>query len=55
MNEKLRKIVASGTNEASVLVLLNMRRQTKATPIIDRQTRTASSFATALPTSRCGM
>jgi hypothetical protein len=51
MNENPRIIVARGTSEASVLLLLKMRRHVKRIPSNATQTRTASSFATAEPTS----
>jgi hypothetical protein len=51
MNENPRIIVARGTSEASVLLLLKMRRHVKRIPSNAMQTRTASSFATAEPTS----
>lgn len=51
MNENPRMIVARGTSEASVSLLLKIRRHVKRIPSIATQTRTASSFATAEPTS----
>lgn len=51
MKENPRMIVANGTKDARVLLLLNIRRQTKIMPTRARQTSTASNFATALPTS----
>ena len=51
MNEKPKIMVASGTRDASVLLLLNIRRQTKTMPTSATQRRTASSFATTELTS----
>ena len=51
MNENPRTIVARGTSDSRVLLRLKINRQAKMIPIKATQTRTASSFATALPTS----
>jgi hypothetical protein len=51
MNENPRIRVARGTSDARVLLLLKMRRHVKIITINAMQTRTASSFATAEPTS----
>lgn len=51
MNEKPRMIVASGTSDAMVSFLLKMSRQMKISTRSAQAMRTASSLATALPTS----
>ena len=51
MNEKPTMIVASGTSDAIVLLRLKMSRQMKMKIRIATESRTASSFATAEPTS----
>jgi hypothetical protein len=47
MNENPRIIVARGTSEASISLLLKMRRHVKRILSNAMQTRTASSFAMA--------
>ena len=51
MNEKPTMMVASGTSDASVLLLLKMSIQMKMSTIATTARHTASSFATADPTS----
>lgn len=49
--ENPRMIVASGTSDAMVLLLLKISRQMKVKTRRTHAMSTASSFATALPTS----
>ena len=51
MNENPRMIVARGTSEANVSFRLKMSKQANTMKISATQTRTASSLATAEPTS----
>ncbi|EGO27846.1 hypothetical protein SERLADRAFT_383465 [Serpula lacrymans var. lacrymans S7.9] len=51
MNENPRMIVASGTRDAKVLLLLKISRQAKRIPNKAIAIRTASSFATTESTS----
>lgn len=51
MKEKPRTIVASGTNDCRVFLLLKINKHTKIKIIAKTASITASSFATAEPTS----
>ena len=51
MKEKPRMIVANGTSDAIVSLLLKMRSAMKVKTTSTQATKTASNFATALPTS----
>ena len=51
MNENPRIIVANGTRDAIVSLLLKISRQMKRKMRSTQAISTASSFATALPTS----
>ena len=51
MNEKPTMIVASGTSDARVLLRLKMSKQMKIKMMSTTASKTASSFATAEPTS----
>jgi len=51
MNENPRMVVARGSREARVFVLLKMSKHTKIMRTSARDIRTASNFATIEPTS----